>query len=75
MQESLAAMMFIMYILVVVVTVNLLSGGRLLSIRLKIIKPGSLDTKLVKYWDMIHLVAMKYKIKVSAKLLSKIKSL
>lgn len=54
MQESLAAMMFIMYILVVVVMVNLLSGGRLLSIRLKITKPGSLDTKLVKYWDMIH---------------------
>lgn len=56
MQESLAAILFIMlmYIFVVVVMVNLLSGGRLLAIRLKITKPGSLDTKLVKYWDMIH---------------------
>lgn len=51
MQESLAAMMFIMYIFVVVVMVNHLSGGRFLSIRLKITKPGSLDTKLVKYWE------------------------
>lgn len=67
-------MMFIMYILVVVVTVNLLSGGRLLSIRLKI-KAGELRYKTCQVLGYDTLVAVKYKIKVSAKLLSKIKSL